>query len=93
MRTGESARGRLFGVESVAPEAVKGDPPSFRIVERAVPPVIVEPEEAKDTNQQSAKNDEVERKVRRWNHGQKLARIRPSAKWKQKNAPTRLSAR
>ena len=59
-----------FGVKVVAADAMKGDLAALGVVERAVAPIVIEPQETKETQHQQAVEGDIEREIGRRDHNQ-----------------------
>ena len=75
-------RASPFSVEMIAAAAVKTDFPALEIIERPIPPVVIEPQCRKHAQDQEAVEQNRNGQIGRGNHRRKFARSNAGAKGK-----------
>ncbi len=82
LRTRRDLRTGLLRVELVATDAVERYLAALRIIKITVTTVVIQPQEAKQAQNQQAVEDNIEREISHRNHGEKFTGTGANAKGK-----------
>lgn len=84
--TGSGIGTGFLSVKVVAADTVKTDLPSLDIIECTIPPVVINPQHHKQTQDQQAIDQDGEYQIWRGNHGDSITRSSSGAKGKEVNS-------